>query len=99
MRNTMKTLSMEMNRLQQQGYNTEILVDELKNLRPEDWTIDEICRFEGMSNPADNSILYAISTRDGKRRSLIVESFGADSREAYTKFISQVPKSDSVKHS
>jgi hypothetical protein len=90
---------MEMNRLQKQGYKDEILADEVKNLHPKNWSIDEICRFEGMSNPADNSILYAISEKDGKRRSLIVDNFGAADETAYAAFIAQVPESDTIKHS
>ncbi len=35
-------------------------------------------RFEGMSNPSDNSILYVIETTDGKK-GLLVDSYGAES--------------------
>lgn len=96
---SMKTLSMEINRLQKLGYVSEIIPGELKNLQPYDWKIDEICRFEGMSNPSDNSVLYAISSVDGKRKSLIVDSFGSDSGDAFAAFIAQVPESADIRHS
>ena len=35
-------------------------------------------RFEGMTNPGDNTILYLITTSDGKK-GLLVDNYGADS--------------------
>ena len=99
MTTTMRTLSGEVNRLQKAGYNSEIIRDELKKLNPDDWLIKEICRFEGMSDPADNSILYAIVTKDNKRKSLIVDSFGSENSEAFSKFIRQVAEAPDIIHS
>ena len=45
-------------------------------LHPEDFQIDEFYRFEGMSNPDDNSILYAISGVDGSVKGLLVDAYG-----------------------
>lgn len=45
------------------------------NLYPSDFTIDEFYRFEGFSNPDDNSILYAISSKDGIKGTL-VDAYG-----------------------
>jgi hypothetical protein len=42
---------------------------------PENFTIDEFHRFEGMSNPDDNSIVFAISSKDGVKGTL-VDSYG-----------------------
>lgn len=44
-------------------------------LSPDDFTIVEIFRFEGMSNPSDGSILYAIESNDGINGTL-VSSYG-----------------------
>ena len=38
---------------------------------PHEFTVDEYHRFEGMSSTDDNSIIYAISTDDGKKGTLI----------------------------
>ena len=46
------------------------------NLHPKDFTIDEVVRFEGMSNPGDSSVLYAISSNKGLK-GLLVDSYGA----------------------
>lgn len=45
------------------------------NLSPEDFNIVEVYRFEGMSNPSDTSILYAIESNDGLKGTL-VSSYG-----------------------
>ncbi|WP_229217156.1 hypothetical protein [Dyadobacter luteus] len=44
-------------------------------LSPEDFNIVEFFRFEGMSNPSDTSILYAIESGDGLKGTL-VSSYG-----------------------
>ena len=44
-------------------------------LSPEDFNIVEFFRFEGMSNPSDTSILYAIESCDGLKGTL-VSSYG-----------------------
>jgi hypothetical protein len=42
---------------------------------PQDLTIREYHRFEGMSDPDDASIVYAIETRSGSK-GLLVDAFG-----------------------
>ncbi len=96
---TMKTLSAEVNRLQKAGYSSEIIPDELKDLNPLEWMINEICRFEGLSDPADNAVLYALTSNDGKRKSLIINSFGYDSSEKFDTFIKKVPEAKDIIHS
>jgi hypothetical protein len=44
-------------------------------VKPENFTVDEFHRFEGMSNPDDNSIIYAISATDGTKGTL-VDAYG-----------------------
>jgi hypothetical protein len=44
-------------------------------LHPENFAVDEYHRFEGMSNPDDNSIIYAISSKDGVKGTL-VDAYG-----------------------
>ncbi|MEJ1241858.1 phosphoribosylpyrophosphate synthetase [Chryseolinea sp. T2] len=47
------------------------------NLRftPEQFTVDEVYRFEEDSNPDDNSVLYAVSSHTGMKGT-VVDSFG-----------------------
>lgn len=77
------TLSDATNNLKQRGYNVDLNLKaecvecpahDLR-LYPEDFTIDEFYRFEGMSNPSDNSIVYAISSGNGVK-GVLVDAYG-----------------------
>ena len=43
--------------------------------KPEHFTVDEYHRFEGMSDPDDNSIVFAISSKDGVK-GILVDAYG-----------------------
>lgn len=85
---TYDTLSQAMNSLKKEGFDLEFSTDkkeivcEEKKLRykPEDFDIIEVFRFEGMTNPGDTSILYAIEATDGNK-GLLVDAYGAYSAE------------------
>src|SRR5215831_4715766 len=47
-------------------------------LNEEEFTIDEVYRFEGNSNPDDNAIVYALTSPTGVKGT-IVDGYGADS--------------------
>jgi len=51
-----------------------------EDFMPDTFEVDEFFRFEGDSNPDDNSILYAISTKNGIKGTL-VDAYGAYSGE------------------
>jgi hypothetical protein len=44
-------------------------------LHPEDFNVDEFYRFEGMSNPDDNAIVFAISSKEGVK-GVLVDAYG-----------------------
>ena len=56
----------------------------------EDLTIREFHRFEGVSDPDDMSIVYAIESRDGTRGTL-VDAFGVYSNPAVSRVLERVP--------
>ena len=78
-----KTLSQRINELKDQGYTCDFNLDDDKisdkninsSYLPDDFNVDKVYRFEGMTNPADNSILYAITTSDN-RKGLLVDGYG-----------------------
>jgi hypothetical protein len=80
---TYRTLSEATNDLKKRGYNVDLNLKPTcihcpsHNLQfyPEDFTIDEFYRFEGMSNPSDNSIVYAISSNTGMK-GVLVDAYG-----------------------
>ena len=60
-----------------------------KNYSPKQVEIKHFYRFEGDSDPGDNSILYAIETKDGEKGTLI-DSYGAEADHFIGKFIKEV---------
>jgi hypothetical protein len=57
--------------------------------RAENITIENFYRFEGISDPEDNSILYVIDTHDGVKGTL-VDAYGAYSDPDVDEFIKKV---------
>lgn len=56
---------------------------------PTEVKIEDFYRFEGYSDPNDNSILYLIETADG-RKGLLVDAYGAYADARISKFVSAV---------
>lgn len=83
---TFDTLSQATQHYIQQGYteNYKLKNDSIENsdkettVSPDDFTVDAVHRFEGMTNPADNTIMYAISCNNGSK-GIAVEAYGAES--------------------
>lgn len=93
----MKTLSACTNQMKSEGYTEDFQVinDALTTYgednfyQPEDVRIVNFYRFEGTSDPGDNSVLYVIETRDGVKGTL-VDAYGAYSDDAVSRFIVRV---------
>ncbi|SFD75004.1 hypothetical protein SAMN05518672_10356 [Chitinophaga sp. CF118] len=47
-----------------------------KKLTPEQFQIDKVFRFEGMTDPGDENIVYAISSNDHTIKGILVSAFG-----------------------
>jgi hypothetical protein len=45
-------------------------------LMPEEFEIDEFYRFEGMTDPADSAVIYAISSLMGNLKGVIIDAYG-----------------------
>jgi hypothetical protein len=45
-------------------------------LMPEEFEIDEFYRFEGMTDPADSSVVYAISSPVGNLKGVLIDAYG-----------------------
>src|SRR5688572_3912070 len=83
MRKPYSSLSEAMNDLKARGYkedfnlHPENIQCPALNLQwhPEDFTVDEFYRFEGMSSTDDNSIVFAISSKDGVK-GVLVDAYG-----------------------
>ena len=83
------TLSETINGLKKEGYTLDFnlkddcVVCQSSNtvLSPEDFEIDKVYRFEGASNPDDESVLYAISSSKFGVKGLLVNGYGISADE------------------
>lgn len=93
----MKTLSQCMEALRRHGFVVDFRVDQkklqsvdgAKKYDPEEVSIVNFYRFEGDSDPADSSVLYAIQAKDGVKGSLS-DAFGVYANSSVTEFIRKV---------
>ncbi len=82
--NPMTTLSEVLNNLREEGYTTDFnlgskcLICSANQLElfPEDFEVDRHYRFEGMSDPGDQAIVYAISSAKFGVKGVIVDGYG-----------------------
>lgn len=69
--------------------NEKLVDSEGNQFAPSDVTLVEFHRFEGISNPADSTIIYAVETNKNIKGT-VVDSFGADASEVTSDFMKQV---------
>jgi len=77
------TLTEAMTSLKQKGYEHDFNVhpDWIEcsgldiRLKPEEFHVDEVHRFEGMSDPEDNDVLFAITSTKGIK-GLLTDAYG-----------------------
>lgn len=65
------------------------LTDNHVEIEPSQVKLIEFHRFEGMTNPADSTILYAVETDSGLK-GVVVDSYGADGSEVTSAFMNKV---------
>lgn len=96
------TLSIAVNELIKRGYSEDFLLmkendclicnDNSLVLSPDDFEIDEFYRFEGMSNPSDESIIYAISSKKYNLKGIVINSYGAEYNFRSSKLVEKLKK-------
>lgn len=94
------TLSQTINALRAEGYSLDfnirqdrIVCHQINTvLSPEDFAIDKVYRFEGASNPDDQSVLYAISSSKFGVKGVLVNGYGISADAATDAIISGLKK-------
>lgn len=79
-----ETLTEALEGLRQQGFTQDynLKSDHLHcqpdniELRPADFDVVDVYRFEGMTDPGDESVLYAIEAKNGNK-GVLVDAYGA----------------------
>nr|WP_294899848.1 phosphoribosylpyrophosphate synthetase [uncultured Pedobacter sp.] len=92
-----ETLSEAMNKLKEKGFNYEFdfkdahlcCATDNREYGSDELKIVEIHRFEGITDPEDSSILYAVESNDGAK-GLVVDAYGMYADAEKTKFMSSV---------
>lgn len=96
--NNAPTLSKTMEKLKAEGYTEDFNLNadcvncqngQIK-IFPSEFQIDKYFRFEGLSDPADGSILYAISSEKFNIKGLLVDGYGIYSKSLNTEMISKL---------
>lgn len=93
----MKGLASCVNKMKEDGYKEDFQVtkkgmttfNEDKYYQPDEVRVENFYRFEGTSDPGDNTILYVIETNDGTKGTL-VDGYGAYASPEVSKFIVDV---------
>jgi hypothetical protein len=100
----MKSLASSVNQMKQEGYKEDFQIteeglhtfDKTKSYQAGQVRIVNFYRFEGESDPGDNTVLYVIETDDGTKGTL-VDGYGPYADEHVSKFIVDVEKIQKVK--
>ena len=91
----MNTLSEVLNQLKKEGYTTDFNLEDncltchgnLLKIFPEEFKVDKHYRFEGMSDPGDEAIVYAISSDKHNLKGTMVNGYGTSSNPLTDKMI------------
>lgn len=96
------TLSEAINDLIKNGYTIDFSISELDDcivckrtslqLAEDEFEIDEVFRFEGMNDPGDSSILYAISSSKHHVKGLLVNAYGVYASDKAAKIVEKLHK-------
>ena len=92
------TLSEAINELAKRGYTSNFnlnndgleCAEKINLLKPEEFEIDEVYRFQDMSDLDIESILYAISSPKHNLKGLLVNAYGIYSDTATTELIEKL---------
>lgn len=95
---TYETVSEAVNDLSKRGYrdNLRLGSDRLhcdakeQRLSPNEFHIDEVYRFEGNTDPADETIVYAISANDQSIKGTLVNAYGTYSDSASQELVEKL---------
>ncbi|MFM6975558.1 MAG: phosphoribosylpyrophosphate synthetase [Sphingobacteriaceae bacterium] len=93
-----QTMTEAVNALAKRGYTYDFQYEDCSlycksinhRFRSNDLLITEVYRFEGMSDPDDNSAVYAIESKDGFK-GILIDAYGVYSDEQKALFLKDIP--------
>ncbi len=97
---TTKPLYQVVNELVKLGYTTEFVYERNSLfcpkgngkyfLKPKDLVITQIYRFEGMNDPSDSAVVYALQSSQGNK-GLLIDAYGVYADEHKVAFLKNIP--------
>ncbi len=95
--NRYATLTEATEKLKERGFTHNFEVDKEGHLKDEDGNVffvaqvqlEEFHRFEGMTDPGDTSIVYALKTDSGGK-GIVIDAYGADASKRTTDFLNKI---------
>jgi len=90
------TVSNAIEALRKQGFTTDFniegnyLVSEKNRLHLDDFSIVDVYRYEGNTDPADEAAVYAIASNDGKEKGVLVTGYGVSSDPLSTEMLQKL---------
>ena len=102
---TYETLTEAMDSLKKRGYSEDFNLHhewiecpklDLR-LKPEEFHVDEVHRFEGMNSPDDSEVLFAISSTAG-HKGLLTDAYGVYAESLSTAMINKLRIDIRTKH-
>ncbi|HYG37151.1 MAG TPA: phosphoribosylpyrophosphate synthetase [Cytophagales bacterium] len=92
---TMSTVSEITNKLKKEGYTIDFNLKEnclechgnYLQIFPDEFIVDKLYRFEGISDPADEAIVYAISSTKHNLKGVLVNGYGIYSDRVTDKMV------------
>ncbi len=93
-----ETVSAALDGLQARGYTLDLNLchDHLHcvahgvQLFPEDFHIEEVYRFEGETDPADEAVVYAVYSEKHNLKGVLVDGYGASSASASAEMLAKL---------
>ncbi len=90
------TLVETLENLRKEGYTEDFnvrfdsLICDKACLLPQEFEVDQVFRFEGNTNPSDEAILFAISSKNGDLKGVLVNSYGVYADEMTEEMIDKL---------
>ncbi|MPR35713.1 phosphoribosylpyrophosphate synthetase [Salmonirosea aquatica] len=105
----MTTVSEVLNKLKAEGYTVDFNLQEnclvcqgnSVEISPDEFVVDRHFRFEGMTDPGDEAVVYAISSAKHDIKGTLVNGYGIYSDplgDAMIKALSTHPENDGIHH-
>lgn len=95
---TYDTVTEAVNDLNKRGYTVNfgaaegclVCNDKSISLSPEEFEIDEVHRFEGATDPADETVVYAIASKNHNIKGVLVNAYGPYADSVSNKLIEKL---------